>query len=375
MGTDAHYLQRRQIAIIFLSFALLALPLSWVQLSMSLSQTVAAGVFLAYAVLLGNTHFAITWALYLNSANVRYFESSAGRKAIYFGGPLLIMAAMAAIGVMAFPAQGTLIFLPFTLALASVDFYHVVRQSFGVLQMFKARASAAFPPGSAAVDNLYFLSLLLLQALTFAGGISRGFDGRFDPSSPLTRAVAMSTLVLFGIIVRNFVQAARSPGVDRAALGTAFVYLLLQSASALLVVYRSRLYIASLAMHYVEYHVLMAPRIFRVPLDTATGLDRAAAFFRRHRAAFYGLLIGVGACVSSGALLTWAGTPVTRDSPQFGWLLVNLLNGVFLTHYFIESFVWKFRNPFYRQALAPIYFGARPDAPSSAGRSGDTGRS
>ncbi len=358
MSNSRHYLQSRHVAIIFLSFALLALPLSFLQLSPTVSPVVSGGVFLAYAVLVGNTHFAITWGLYLSSANVRYFESSPGRKVLYFGGPALILAGMATIGVLELPRPGMLIFVPFSLALACVDFYHVVRQSFGVLQLFKARAEALFPPGATDLDNLFFLSLLALQALTFAGGISHGFDGQYDPTSPLTRGVSALAVVLFALVVRNFVSAARQAGADRGALLTAFAYLLLQSASALLVVYRSRLYLASLAMHYVEYHVLMAPRLFQTPLDATTRLDRIGAMFRRHKAVFYGLLVGLSAWVSAGAILAYSGTPIRGDSSQFAWLLINLLNGIFLSHYFIESFVWKFGNPFYRKTLAPLYFGS-----------------
>jgi hypothetical protein len=27
-----------------------------------------------------------------------------------------------------------------------------------------------------------------------------------------------------------------------------------------------------------------------------------------------------------------------------------------VTHYFIEAFIWKFGNPYYRAALGPLYF-------------------
>jgi hypothetical protein len=102
-----HYLQRPQIAIIFLSFALLAVPLSYVQLSPSVPAEVGRWLVVAYVVLLGNTHFAITWALYLNSRNLEYFRSSPGRKLVYFAVPLAIMLVLAAISVFELPRRWT----------------------------------------------------------------------------------------------------------------------------------------------------------------------------------------------------------------------------------------------------------------------------
>ena len=48
---------------------------------------------------------------------------------------------------------------------------------------------------------------------------------------------------------------------------------------------------------------------------------------------------------------------------------VHLFDGIFLVHYFIEAFLWKFGNPYYRAALAPLYFApaggaAKADAPA-----------
>ena len=36
--------------------------------------------------------------------------------------------------------------------------------------------------------------------------------------------------------------------------------------------------------------------------------------------------------------------------------LVALFNGLFVFHYFVEMFIWKFSEPHYRQTLGPLYF-------------------
>jgi hypothetical protein len=361
MNGRAHYLQRTQLGLIFAAFFAVTVPLSIVQLSTSVPPSVKRWLIVSMLFLIGNSHFVITWALYLNSANLSHFRSSLGTKIVYFVVPVSIMVAFFAMGVLEVPAEGTLLATWFFVAVTAVDYFHAVRQSFGVLQMVKGRSQATrFPRHLARVDNAYFLSLWVLQMMTFINGTQNDFDGRFEWGSLPVKVVSLVAAVLFVVAVHGFVTVWRSAGAERSALFAALAYFVLQSASAGLVVYKSRLYFVSLAMHYVEYHVLMVPRCFDAPLDASSAVDRIALWFRRHKVAFYGVVLAVTAVVSSGSLLALGGIKFTRDD-HFGWLLVNLLGGIFVAHYFVEAFVWKFRHPFYRETLAPLYF-ARPDA-------------
>lgn len=40
--------------------------------------------------------------------------------------------------------------------------------------------------------------------------------------------------------------------------------------------------------------------------------------------------------------------------------LLGIFDGVFVFHYFVEMFVWRFSEPHYRQTLSPLYFAAKP---------------
>jgi hypothetical protein len=40
--------------------------------------------------------------------------------------------------------------------------------------------------------------------------------------------------------------------------------------------------------------------------------------------------------------------------------LISLFAGLFVFHYFVETFIWKFSDPYYRQSLGPLYFGQKP---------------
>jgi len=133
-----------------------------------------------------------------------------------------------------------------------------------------------------------------------------------------------------------------------------FVYFLFQAASASLAVWRTELFTASLAMHYVEYHVIIFPRLFTITLDPASRADRMAAWIRRHKMVFYAALVILAVFVARNNL--WPAVSARLGPRQELWLLFNLFNGVAITHYFIEAFIWKFRNPYYRKSLSPIYF-------------------
>ena len=39
--------------------------------------------------------------------------------------------------------------------------------------------------------------------------------------------------------------------------------------------------------------------------------------------------------------------------------LVAIFDGLFVFHYFVEMFIWRFSEPYYRQTLGPLYFAAK----------------
>jgi hypothetical protein len=40
--------------------------------------------------------------------------------------------------------------------------------------------------------------------------------------------------------------------------------------------------------------------------------------------------------------------------------LVAVFDGLFVFHYFVEMFIWRFSEPYYRQTLGPLYFAPKP---------------
>ncbi len=188
--------------------------------------------------------------------------------------------------------------------------------------------------------------------LTFLTG---GFN--VHNSGLMLGAVVVSAMLLVLIVGHGLTwYRTRDRGV-----AAPFTYLMFQSASSGLAMYDTSLYIFCLTMHYVEYHVLMAPRCFDTPLNPNSGTDRLFGLFRHNRILFYAMIILL-AGIANFMILSTMGTYVTRSWnswPTPSRIMLALFNGLFVTHYFVEAFLWRFSNPFYRQSLMPLYFSPR----------------
>ena len=277
--------------------------------------------------------------------------------AIYFAAPVAIFGAFFAIGFFglhdpAGAAPGFLAYLFwFTVAVRGADHFHVVRQSFGVFQLLKGQSRSPFPSWMRRADNFFFLSMAGLQLLTFLHGM-RGGDFRFAPGAPAAILLVLAGLSLTGVLAGFIVAGRRTP--EPRALWVPFTYFAFQSAGACLPIWRTELYAVSLAMHYVEYHVIMFPRLFGFPVDPTSRVDRLSAWIRKHKLVFYILLVAAAGLAARDVL--WPLVSSAVGPTRSLWLMFNLLNGVFVTHYFIEAFIWKFSNPYYRGSLGPLYF-------------------
>jgi hypothetical protein len=345
------YIQKKlPVYIIFGSFFLLSVPLC--ALSVLDSEAVARCYLKPiFMWVLGMTHFLITLTVYLQSANLRYFNSTWKNRLLYFvvpAGIFLLFDMYTAFQIaVTLPVLGAL----FLWSVRFLDFHHVNRQSYGVFQLFKGRSQVSFPSWMKKAENLYFWALTGLLYLTFACGGTLKAD---EPLMLFGLTVAGSLLV---VVLAGFVVTWRR-GSDYRALAAPFTYLMLQSVAAVLGVISTALWVFCLAMHYVEYHVLMMPRCFNTPLDPTSRTDRFFDRLRRSKLLFYSLLLALAGGVT---YLTWyaMGAAVLRSydtNPSPYLALVAIFDGIFVFHYFVESLIWKFSQPFYRQTLGPLYF-------------------
>jgi hypothetical protein len=318
---------------------------------------------LIYLGALGMTHFVVTLALYLQGANLRHFWSSSANRITYFGLPLAIFLFFDLYHALGVAVVYPLFDLVLRYAVRLMDFQHFGRQAYGVSHLFRMRSGCPFPEWMRGAENHHFTALTLLMFVTYLTG------GVFRPNRPVSFVLLGIAVCLFLWVLVGFAIAWRRGGLVLSILPP-LGYFLLQTASAGLAVYSTGLYAFALAMHYVEYHVLMAPRCFHTRLDPTSRVDRVFGRLRRHRVLFYGLLLALAvpitrfAWLGMGALLR-AG----EGSRPVGYrMLISVFDGLFVFHYLIESRIWRFGDPFYRSSLLPLYFReAAPPRPVADG--------
>jgi len=333
-------------ALIFGSFIAVTIPLLAMRLWGGESKLLSQ-LMVAHAVGLGTTHFFVTLAVYLRASNLRHFSSSWAERVRYFGLPALILGAVALVEALPLRSVAPTLATTFYFAVRFADFFHVGRQHVGMLQIWKR--GAQLPGWTRSAENAFFVGLALMQWQTHFLG------GRFaaGQSYAVLPACALGLLAL--AIAAQYVKALAQPGT-RAAARIALTYFAIQALGAAAAVYDTALYLISLSVHYVEYHVIMAPR--NLAPDSPPGAAEPSPRGLWTRPLFlYGALAAV-------VLLFEARNhaPAEQVSTR---LLVHAFDGIFLLHYVLDAFLWKFRKPYFRQQLGPLYFGPESESASA----------
>lgn len=329
-----------------------------------------------YLWLFGMTHFVVTFTIYLNSANLAHFGSTWRNRLVYFALPAVIFIGFDLVHVFHMREAFPLFALYFFAAIRLMDFNHFTRQSFGVLQMFKVASGESYPKRSKNLENWCFKVGTVLMLTTFlAGGVSPFLQeggpltifslgwtlgNPMLPIAMLQIVGAIGGIVFLGLLasVTFFHRRARN-SIDPIWIDKPLAYLLFQSTGILLATIAFPLYAAALAIHYVEYQVLMYPRCFRSPLDESSRVDRFYARLRRSPMIFYMAVVAmaglVTACCFTGMGMTGM-TTMDLSQPAAYLVLIALFDGLFVFHYLVEAYIWRFSEPYYRKSLGGLYF-------------------
>ena len=340
VSTIAPYYQRPLvITLTFGACFLIALPLVWARMSPSHSSLLPY-LILVEAVGLGTTHFFLTLAIYLQPSQLRYANSSLSRRLTYFATPVLILLLFAWVEAWPLKAAAPVAATYFYLAVRFADFFHVGRQNLGVLQIWKMPLKDSLPSWTRHAENALFVGLALLQLQTYA------FGGIFPATRMSAWLPALLLTGLFLVIVVQYLVPLSARETRRAGL-LALGYLAMQTLCAAMAVYATWLYLTVLALHYLEYHLLMAPRCF----GESEAPRRGVLGFLRRGGVFYGLLAVV-------VVMFEARNFVVTESISLRFA-VHIFDGIFMLHYVLDAFLWKFHNPHYRAQLYPLYFQKR----------------
>lgn len=360
-------------ALILGSFAAVTLPMAAVVLAAPSHLLVWL-----YVWLFGMTHFVITLTVYMQSANLRHFWGTWPRRVLFLAAPVAVLVGFDLLHAFRVGAEFPVFAVLFWGFIRLMDFNHFGRQAFGVYQMFKGRTGLRPPAALKRVESGAFLALTALLFTTFLAG---GLNPLLQPGGPLT-LLDLGAPPVGAVLPLDFLQAlsaallvislgllaAAAAGLVRAwrvggrpdGLGFALAYLAVQAGCGLIAAVSFPLYLAALAVHYVEYHVLMAPRCFRARLDPAWRVDRAFAALRANRVVFYAAVVAVAGLVTAFGVAGMAAMgrvePGSAAAPFAYLVLVAVFDGLFVLHYFVEMFIWRFSDPHFRRSLAGLYF-------------------
>jgi hypothetical protein len=362
--------------LILLAFFVITIPLT---VLITLNPTsVVVGL---YIWLFSMTHFVITFAIYLNRSNLTYFSKNWSNRIIYFILPISIFVILdichvTQFGVL-FPGFALFVFALIRL----MDFNHLNRQSFGVLQFFKLQSELNYPATIRRWEMIYFnLWTLLLFTTYLSGGTSPFLQGEgplhlgilempvygrillpIDILQFISLGLGIAIGLVFLYLNWNYRQARRGHidlGVDKPLF-----YLVVQSFSPLLGVISLWFYMATTAIHHLEYHLLMIPRCFQIQLDETSRVDRFFGWLRSNPIRFYSIVIFIAglATLFIGAGMGAMGMiDSTSDRPIPLIALIAIFDGLFVFHYLIDGFIWRFSDPHYRSTLAGLYFAPKP---------------
>jgi hypothetical protein len=338
------YLRRPAVVGIILgTFVVLTLPLALVK---RLAPGAWPPVFVTYSVLTGLPHFFATFLIYAQKPNREYFAGTPGRLLSYGVVPVALLAGLATFdaleGTTAYPQLAAAV----TVGILGADRLHASRQAFGVLQLLKGSWGLTTPGWLKLAENALMVLVALMMFETAAA------SGVFAPDT-LSLATGGLAMVAGAAVAWGYFAAWRRGA--RAAVLLPVAYLAVQLGSMALAIWRSELYAATLAIHYVEYLVLMVPRCLWTPLSAEAWPDRALGALRRRP------------WVLGAALLALAGSAavvrhlqkVHTGGPLPLSFLLHAYDGLFVFHYFVEAMVWRMSQPFYRRTLGPLYFPAR----------------
>lgn len=340
------------LALIFGTFLFVSLPLIALQ---------SAGVFddwrlsptFVFVAIFGMSHFLITFPIYLNRTNLEHFVSRPRYFVLHFVVPVALIAVIALgyylqtwnRGYSAVAIFGFWLFL----ALRGLDFYHVVRQSFGVLELTKGQAKLQFPAHTKIMAKALFMTFFVLQMHTFV-------NGKTFTAEPLSMGLVVVAAGLFLGLLAYYVTRLREVGPeDRSYALIPIAYLVCQGSCAALAVYRTEFYLASLGMHYIEYHILMHPRVFANLREDESLGDRLLGVFSRNQWFFYAGLLALSLFIYMGPHIANGYEHPLGGSGWIYWVFV-IQSIIGSLHFYVDSLLWRFSNPFYRKTLGPLYF-------------------
>lgn len=257
------------------------------------------------------THFLSTLGLYTNPKNRAFFRENKKNIAIYYFVPILILCTFAPLTFLS--TQSAILILVVTSIIRFTDYFHTNRQTFGVLQLMRGKV----------VDHSIKAYFYLLILFLITNHLSKTTVLNL---TILTTGLLVLSLCGFWYFIWMFINQRQ---------WKCLIYFIMQSLALIPGILNPKWYFLGLAVHSIEYHLLIIKRFNTEPSSILKG--KLKIFF------FYLCLIAISLLVH---------IPRKMDSTFLKYFDLNFLySSVLLTHYYLDSFVWRYRKPIYQEAI------------------------
>lgn len=306
--------------------------------------TMESQIFLVSYILLAETHFAITWFVYLDSDNRSYFRT---RPRIFLFIPVLILIGSVIIGTFVSLKSLFLISAMFSL-------FHVTRQSTGIVSLYRSKAGNVDPGQRRLEEYTLYSAALFFTSIGFVRFYLNEsspvkwiayYLGDFRPGFyAITAVLGALTLVCFVLSVHKEWQRSQTGNLISPSKWIVFLYSILLYSPY---VFASRLEHAigiGVSVHYLQYLGLVGLLDFN-KYANASGV---LGFFRRYL------------WIALIYLLLYAGVMLYLRQGGWKWnefgefsVLYSLTIGLWMVHFFIDGYIWRFSDPYIRKSVAP----------------------
>ncbi len=288
--------------------------------------------------IVGMAHYVSTFSFYLPDENLKHYKS---RAFAFFAGPLLILGIVAALR---FGAGLNLLLSTIFLWNA----WHVSLQSCGILSIYRHRSGAA-----ASEKALANAAVISMGAMFLALSIDR-FDPLGRPLAavwkglPLT-LVAIATLCAAVAVPRCILQMRRRArdGKPPTIAEGIFLFASLMLFHPYAWVQNAELATAGMLIgHFVQY-IALVWLLHRRKFAQASGSRHQHVLTALTRSPL--LLAAALLTVSVGLFIFDRWMNHAGAVEIYAWLW----NALVLTHFYLDGFIWSFKNPFVRQTMGP----------------------
>lgn len=297
-------------------------------------------------VLFAQTHFGSTWFVYLDKKNRAYFKERAWK---YYGIPAFIFAAVLAIG---YASQVLLVVL---ISIASL--YHVTKQSAGILNLYRVRNKEFELAVRKAETGAMFAWSLFFGGY---GGLSlpdfRHIFGAFLPLAKVGVWATFAAACVFSLVILNQYRKRAMNSLPKTLflLNSVLLYSPYLYAAVILVdIYQMEIAtLTALITHYMQYMGLVW-LINRNKYQGQTEYAHQNPFLHTLTKKYAYIIAAILGYALIMALFRW-GVPVTVHNTFLTRMLPNVVLALTAIHFYLDAFIWRFRNPFIKETVAPF---------------------